>query len=375
VPFLTYLDDEGRKVHELTTPSVTVGRLASCNITVKNQRVSRVHGRFERSFLGWYFIDGGGQNGSWVNGKFLKPNEKQKLQSSDLVRVGGVEIQFLDILPASIRNEMSKGAGPNTGMGASTPVARPASKPMLRTVDATPISPMEAVDVRNPPSGRTGALAEQGSAEILEAFEEIEDEVDPFADNTVSKSGMIPVDEEMMRTLFVSRKEVGVNRTAEIRDRIVELIRGEPDSNKLYRLVVRACADFLSGDRSLLAMANGPKLNFKAVKWLTPDEVGSKLNAIIPLTIRQVVTNGKPLLLQNVSSQPKLKSITGPEGARIRSIVCAPLTLPGLSTIGAIYVDSVSQGNHFTAQDSAALREISNVVVHAVVDRSKGKPH
>jgi hypothetical protein len=64
---------------------VTIGRGADCDITLPERQVSRHHARIERRSRGYFLIDLGSKNGTFVNGKEI--NQPHSLQDGDEVQI------------------------------------------------------------------------------------------------------------------------------------------------------------------------------------------------------------------------------------------------------------------------------------------------
>jgi pSer/pThr/pTyr-binding forkhead associated (FHA) protein len=103
------------KRYELRVPLAHVGRGAHNDIVIDDESVSDTHAKLQRREDGWYLIDLGSTNGSYVGGSRL--THDRRLDGSPDVRFGGVKLNFRSAdLPAP--------AAKSTRAIASTPIDR-----------------------------------------------------------------------------------------------------------------------------------------------------------------------------------------------------------------------------------------------------------
>jgi len=81
----------GGKPHDLTKPTVVIGRSKECDIRVSDPNVSRRHAEIRQEGSTYTIVDLGSTNGLAVNGKAQK---KAKLEDDDRVTVGSTELVF-----------------------------------------------------------------------------------------------------------------------------------------------------------------------------------------------------------------------------------------------------------------------------------------
>ncbi|MDB4941181.1 MAG: Adenylate cyclase [Labilithrix sp.] len=80
---------------DLADGETTIGRDASCTITIEDTLVSRTHASFRRGHDGQIEVtDLGSRNGTRVNGAVIR--EPTRLTHGDRVRIGGRELVFYD---------------------------------------------------------------------------------------------------------------------------------------------------------------------------------------------------------------------------------------------------------------------------------------
>jgi hypothetical protein len=75
---------------------VSVGRARNCDLVIRHRSVSKLHARFRVDEATLKLSDAGSQNGTFVNGKRLLPNEVVEIRSSDQLVFGSVAARTLD---------------------------------------------------------------------------------------------------------------------------------------------------------------------------------------------------------------------------------------------------------------------------------------
>jgi hypothetical protein len=86
----------GRK-HEVTSPSVVLGRSREADVRVADVNVSRRHAELRQEGAGYWIVDLGSTNGLEVNGK---RTDKARLRDGDRILLGSTEIVFGLSLPS-----------------------------------------------------------------------------------------------------------------------------------------------------------------------------------------------------------------------------------------------------------------------------------
>jgi len=82
---IIYLDGQG----------FAIGREATCEIQINRDTISELHCRFDCFGSIWAIKDEGSTNGTWVNGRQLKPNEQSPLKFGTKIRLGSSQFLFL----------------------------------------------------------------------------------------------------------------------------------------------------------------------------------------------------------------------------------------------------------------------------------------
>jgi hypothetical protein len=86
----------GRK-HEITKPSVVIGRSREADIRVSDVNVSRRHAELRQDGTAYVIVDLGSTNGVEVNGK---RTDRAKVRDGDRITIGSTEIVFGRSLPS-----------------------------------------------------------------------------------------------------------------------------------------------------------------------------------------------------------------------------------------------------------------------------------
>ncbi|MBL8951149.1 MAG: FHA domain-containing protein [Myxococcaceae bacterium] len=87
-----------KSVKNAFTDEVTVGRTSNNDVTIEENSVSRFHAYFKPGAkgAGWTLVDAKSTAGTYVGGKKLEPKTPVVLTNAAVVRIGDVELQFLE---------------------------------------------------------------------------------------------------------------------------------------------------------------------------------------------------------------------------------------------------------------------------------------
>ncbi|MGQ0712177.1 MAG: FHA domain-containing protein [Gemmatimonadaceae bacterium] len=123
---------------EVRTPLAHVGRGAHNDIVLPDESVSDSHAKLQKREVGWYVVDMGSTNGTYVGGRRVEA--EQKIEGAPDIRFGGVKVAFRsggleetgeDVkgtrafsMPREVRApQPTKPSGPAVAPGAETPEA------------------------------------------------------------------------------------------------------------------------------------------------------------------------------------------------------------------------------------------------------------
>ena len=170
--FFMQIESDNRTANymPLSEPLITVGRGATNDMVLPAEGVSRHHARLQALSDGWAVVDLGGVNGTFLNGRRLRPNEPTEIPADGRVQVG----PYLLTLKHTPATQQIPTPPPPLDV---TPV--PASPP----ADLEPIS--QPVVNQPPPSPP----------------------VIPIAEQPTEPPGLIPVDEPPIPSSFMAEEE------------------------------------------------------------------------------------------------------------------------------------------------------------------------
>jgi hypothetical protein len=84
-------EDGGERMVPLSSGTVTIGRLADCDVVLKDKGASRKHAQLKRRDGTWTLTDLGSTNGTRLNGQTVQSRE---LSDGDTITIGTTVIEF-----------------------------------------------------------------------------------------------------------------------------------------------------------------------------------------------------------------------------------------------------------------------------------------
>jgi hypothetical protein len=87
-----------RNLQSPYTDRITVGRTGNCDVVLSDRSVSKLHALFwpAPELADWAVSDARSANGTWLNDRKLPPLERALLKRGDTLRLGHVEVRFID---------------------------------------------------------------------------------------------------------------------------------------------------------------------------------------------------------------------------------------------------------------------------------------
>jgi pSer/pThr/pTyr-binding forkhead associated (FHA) protein len=132
--------------HEIRSPLATIGRGPFNDVVIADESVSDTHAKLQRRDGGWFVLDMGSTNGTYVGGTRIA--EERRLEGAPDVRFGGVKMIFraTERAPAEV-----------TGTRAIAPIGRPTSSTAPQSTPSGSTAPRERVTAAPPPAATESA--------------------------------------------------------------------------------------------------------------------------------------------------------------------------------------------------------------------------
>lgn len=307
--FLTIVNPDGSTARfDLTVANLKIGRSSASDLVLQDLNVSRLHAEIVKRPDGYFILDAGGKNGTFLNDKridapsSLKPGDRIRLGTTSLVFNGHPksEVEFKD-LPAPM--------GPGTIHLSVDDLKTPNMAGMSVIVGAT------APPLSN--KGRTPGVTP----------------------STIEDAGLATA---ALGIVFEADKELVFHRPLnELLDKIMDL-----------------AAKAVRFERGLLMLREGEILQPHVVR-VPPAEAGRSIT--ISRTIaNRVIQNQESILTSDALVDDRFKAGASVEIQQIRSLMCVPLW-NNRDVIGLIYVDSRQRAGLFKLDDLRLLTHLANV--------------
>jgi len=300
--FLTIITpDGGTQRFDLTpVPNLKIGRSSTSDLVLQDLNVSRMHAELVRRPEGYFVLDAGGKNGTFVNDKRI--DAPTMLQPGDRVRLGTTTLVFNGHPKSNVEfTDQPLPAGPGTIHLSADDLRTPNLSPMSVVIQGTPAPLHRATGPGSSPSG--------GSA---------------------------------LQIIFEADKELVFHRPL---DELLEKIMD------LTRRAVRF-------ERGLLMLLEGGTLRSHVVR--VPEAETGKPIAISRTITDRVIKKQESILTSDALFDERFKAGQSVEIQQIRSLMCAPLW-DNREVIGLIYLDSRQKAGLFTLDDLKLLTHLANV--------------
>ncbi len=307
--FLTVVTPDGESLrHEIKAGGLRIGRSSSNDLVLHDLNVSRLHAEIVRRPEGFYLLDAGGKNGTFLNEQ--RVGIPELLRTGDRVRVGATTLIFNGTPVSPVEWD---------------------DRPMLAG-GATTILP--AGEIRTPAlldipiltEGAASGIAADGAAPT------------PVPSAPSERGGAVAGDVSLF--IEADRELVFHRPLREILEKIMDLAR-------------RA----VPFERGLLMLLEGGEL-VPQVMRVPPDEAGRAISISRTITDR-VIKHHESVLTSDALVD--FKGGRSVEGLQIRSVACVPLW-NNREVIGLIYVDSRHRTGLFGEENLRLLTHLAHVV-------------
>ncbi len=304
--------DGGNSRFELGMNNLKIGRSSTSDLVLQDLNVSRLHAELVKRSEGYFVLDAGGKNGTYVNEKRIE--QPTLLQPGDRVRLGTTTLVFNGTPSSQVEfSDMPMPQGPGTIHLSADDLRTPALSDMSVILQATP-APL----ARRRPAGAS----------------------DPTPGTGAEYVGGIT--EAALAIIFEADKELVFHRPInELLETIMDL------ANRAVRF-----------ERGLLMLLEGGSLKPHVVR-VPPSEAGRAISLSRTIADR-VMKNHESILTSDALFDDRFKAGMSVEIQQIRSLMCVPLW-NNREVIGLIYLDSRQRAGLFTRDDLTLLTHLANV--------------
>lgn len=310
--FLTIVTPEGAKSrYELERMNLKIGRSSTSDLVLQDLNVSRLHAELVKRSEGYFILDAGGKNGTFVNDRRIET--PTLLQPGDRVRLGATTLVFNGTPRSAV--EFSDAPLPQ-GPGTIHLSADDLKTPNLGDV---------SVILRSSPP--PVALGAPGSP--------------------IVRPGMTPVPGGAL-----SSAALGIFLEAD-----KELVFHRP-INELLDTIMTLANRAVHFERGLLMLLEGGELRPHVVR-VPANEEGRPISVSRTIADR-VLKNKESILTSDALLDDRFKAGQSVEIQQIRSLMCVPL-YNNREVIGLIYLDSRQKSGLFTRDDLHVLTHLANV--------------
>jgi sigma-B regulation protein RsbU (phosphoserine phosphatase) len=306
--FLTIVSPDGASQrYELGPANLKIGRSSTSDLVLQDLNVSRLHAEMVRRTEGYFVLDAGGKNGTYVNDRRI--DQATLLKPGDRVRLGATTLVFNGTPSSKVEfSDMPMPQGPGTIHLSADDLKTPAFADVSVVLKAAP-----------------GVLSTPGRRVTTPG--------------PAPKAGM---SDAALNIIFEADKELVFHRPInELLDTIMDL------ANRAVRF-----------ERGLLMLLDGGELKPHVVR-VPANETGRAIS-LSRTIVDQVMKNQESILTSDAQFDDRFKAGQSVEIQQIRSLMCVPLW-NNREVIGLIYLDSRQRAGLFTRDDLTLLTHLANV--------------
>ena len=310
--FLTVVTPEGSSSrHELGRTNLKIGRSSTSDLVLNQDlNVSRLHAELVKRSEGYFILDAGGKNGTFVNDRRI--DQPTLLKPGDRIRMGATTLVFNGTPSSAV--EFSEAPLPQ----------------MAGTIH------LSADDLKTPALAEMSVILQATPAPLLGP-----------RGRELSTPGMPPTP-----VPGLSRAALNIIIEAD-----KELVFHRP-LNELLETIMDLASRAVRFERGLLMLQDGGALRPHVVR-VPPAEAGRPIS-LSRTIVEQVMTKRESILTADALLDDRFKAGLSVEIQQIRSLMCAPLW-NNRQVIGLIYLDSRQRSGLFTRDDLTLLTHLANV--------------
>jgi len=310
--FLTIVTPEGAKSrYELERMNLKIGRSSTSDLILQDLNVSRLHAELVKRSEGYFILDAGGKNGTFVNDRRIE--EPTLLKPGDRVRMGATTLVFNGTPQSAVEfSDAPLPHGPGTIHLSADDLKTPAFSDVSVILRSSP--PPLALGAPGAPVVRPGMTPVPGGALSSKAL-----------------------------SIFIEADK--------------ELVFHRP-INELLDTIMNLAGRAVRFERGLLMLLEGGQLRPHVVR-VPPEEEGRSISVSRTITDR-VMKAKESILTSDALLDDRFKAGQSVEIQQIRSLMSVPLW-NNREVIGLIYLDSRQKSGLFTRDDLHVLTHLANV--------------
>jgi serine/threonine-protein kinase PknK len=157
------------------------------------------------------------------------------------------------------------------------------------------------------------------------------------------------------------------NMTEDMLEKLLDISRKMAENRLLDPLLEYAMGvalELFNAEQGyLMLLGEDNSLDFRVRQDRSGKELSKPEEQISHTIFKQVINDGKPLVLANAGIDPNFQSAESVHSLKLQSVLCVPLISRG-KTLGAIYIENRSKASIFTEED---LRPLEHFAAQAAV--------
>ncbi len=313
---------------EIPEGRITLGRDECCDLTLEDPKVSRIHCFLIRRNDTLVCIDNHSTNGTYLNGKRLKPDISYPVKNDDILLVGGGEYQV-----AGAQRH------PSVQFSAGEPMVTNVvqSDQVARKFQAVFESYRKGATGAGLAAAPEAARADGGGAELPDTVH--------FPDLQRNQRLM-----QSLETLYKMSRRVSA---------VMPL-------DELFAEMKKLLFDVFDSAENLVIMIWDEDLGDYIPRLVANSRFEADAPVVIPQSVfYRAMTERVTLVANDAANDSRFSQSDSIIGLSIQSVMCAPLVAGG-RTLGAIYVDNRKQATHYEEADAELLTAFASQAAIAI---------